>query len=1617
MSDLATLGFKVDTSGLARGERGLDSFSRKGRQTEGAIDRSSKGIVRSFRSIEISIGTLAKAFVFLQGLSIGRDVLQQADAWTGLTSQIRQVTDSTEELITRRQELIALSKETRSGLVETTKLYAELYRSTSNLGISENRLLGVTRTLNNLFVSGGRPISEVNGAIRQLSQGFAAGTLRGDEFNSVAENAPRVLDALTQHLNMTRGELREFAATGGITAEIMVAALEKYASQAQELADRTEMTFGQAMEVANTNILTFLGNLDSLNGAIGWLGETIIDVTDTMAVFAASGQLEASLDLLSSKFSGITKDVKALRDLLGEEPNFISAFIDEALDVTSEAFINFPENIRALVKIITVELASIIDIGSEYFMLMVNAIGLQLSHLPTVAQAHIMAFGQVVGVELAKYVDIFAAYGQKIVEVLNPFDESTFDLDAAIARAEAVASGMTDAILGEADAVIAESQSTTDTLLQQYQDQADGRIQASKDARMSVIDDVLAEREAAIASSDAQIEAIGKMGEAYRKLEEDRLAAVGEGAGTGLNTSPTAAQLKELDQLIKKVDKFGGAWKRTGSVIVDAFGSLAAQLNDYNKRIKEIGLNEQTLAEQRLIHGAENEDIIRLETELQNQRAEAEIANMRNIAGATASMFDEKTAAHKAFAALNQALAVAEIALAWQKITASNTETATHVANETTKQGANALTAITSAFAAPFPVNFAAGAAMIGIMAALLGTTFSGGGSSYDPTEDRQANQGTGTLLGSDEKSNSIVESSERLEDIQIDQLAELRGIRDSMRSLSSGISQLAKSVVAGMRFDGGFSGNFGEVNTGFTASLGESLSSIPVVGGLLGGIIGGFSSTKKKLLDSGIEFFSQTLGEILESGDVEAAVFAEIETTKSSWWGLSKDKSTSIEYQDIDTAITGQMADIFGFIGDSVIGAATSLGFETANITRVLVDEVWEDVAQQVRGGSRGQWITTGVISTLISEAITENVDVALVDAIKEFEIDLPKISLEGLSGEEIQAELEAVFSQQADLITEFLVPSMKEFQEIGEGLFETLIRVSQEQAVFNDTIARLGMSLADLPLDEQIRIGQDLIGLFGGLDEFRAATNSFFEEFFSEEEQLAMLEQSLSDVFSSLNMSLVTTKEEFRALVEGADLTTEEGRNLYATLLEISPAMADYIEALQDSEEAIVDNTRALEDSARSAFSMVQDAINLQKQAAQASFDAATDQYLAEQERLDGLRQSLEQEKVLRDQNLAVAEEALKKSFSSEMELIKDNAAAQKDAIKNSAKTEIDLIQASSKARIDGLNAEKKALNATASALRSLVSSATNALGTSTSAQLKAAFDAARRGDFSQAQGLDFGALAALEEGQFGSEEEFRRQQARNRFRIGTIGTLAEAELTDTERTLSRIDAQIAATNSSRDAMVDSINAARDAQIAEIEDQAAAQIAELQAQLDALLSVDNTVLSLEEAIAQYQAAQQALDELAYEDQVSRLDMLVQSNEEVYELARQAYEDEIERLDDLLTSQEMLLDAALGIDNSVLSVEEAINQLAMAIGELSDAQEDTMQVAVEAAKASTKEAPLQTTAAQAVSSDVKETMVEIKDQNQRSQEMMMAVVKSSRQTADILQRFEYDGIDTRQIQ
>ena len=192
-------------------------------------------------------------------------------------------------------------------------------------------------------------------------------------------------------------------------------------------------------------------------------------------------------------------------------------------------------------------------------------------------------------------------------------------------------------------------------------------------------------------------------------------------------------------------------------------------------------------------------------------------------------------------------------------------------------------------------------------------------------------------------------------------------------------------------------------------------------------------------------------------------------------------------------------------------------------------------------------------------------------------FVVNIGKIDLKGLTGEQIQEKLTAVFGAAADSIARAAIPGLEQFQKVGEGYFETLVRVASSIEAVTSSLSLLGTSVEGLSLSAKM----NLFDLFGSASDMASATSDYFSLFYTKAEQTAALTAQMTQVFGSLGLTLPDSIAGFRALVDAQDLTTEAGRAAYVALIQLAPAFADLIGAAQDaaSAAAIVDERLGLE------------------------------------------------------------------------------------------------------------------------------------------------------------------------------------------------------------------------------------------------------------------------------------------------------------------------------------------------------------------------------------------------------------------------------------------------------
>lgn len=258
--------YRAAQSGMSKGAQEMaaavgakiDAYKRE----QAAMEASSRGMSDLASAGRMVGGALASIGL---GLS-ARELLKLADASTNVESRLRLVTKTTEELSSVQQRLFSVAQNARVNFVDLVGTYAQLARSTKDLGLSQSSLLGVVNTVSQAVTISGGSAESARAALTQLSQGFAAGALRGDELNSVLEQTPRLAQAIADGLGVSIGQLRALGAAGELTAEKVLGALERSAASVSTEFGKMAMTVEQASTQASNSVLTLVGAIDKLTG-------------------------------------------------------------------------------------------------------------------------------------------------------------------------------------------------------------------------------------------------------------------------------------------------------------------------------------------------------------------------------------------------------------------------------------------------------------------------------------------------------------------------------------------------------------------------------------------------------------------------------------------------------------------------------------------------------------------------------------------------------------------------------------------------------------------------------------------------------------------------------------------------------------------------------------------------------------------------------------------------------------------------------------------------------------------------------------------------------------------------------------------------------------------------------------------------------------------------------------------------------------------------------------------------------------------------------------------------------------------------------------------------------
>lgn len=215
-------------------------------------------------------------------------VIKTADAYTTLQNKLQNVTDNIPQVQQLTQELFALADKTRTGVDSTATAFVRFDRSLKTMGKSQEDTLRMTETINKALIVSGATTQEASSALLQLSQAFNAGKLQGDEFRSVSENMPIVLDAVAKALNVPINQVKKLSSEGKITSEVLFNAFALIQKRVDEVFGKTTPTVAQSMQVLTNNWTKFVGELDKSLGVTKAISGFIMALSKNLDLVAAA---------------------------------------------------------------------------------------------------------------------------------------------------------------------------------------------------------------------------------------------------------------------------------------------------------------------------------------------------------------------------------------------------------------------------------------------------------------------------------------------------------------------------------------------------------------------------------------------------------------------------------------------------------------------------------------------------------------------------------------------------------------------------------------------------------------------------------------------------------------------------------------------------------------------------------------------------------------------------------------------------------------------------------------------------------------------------------------------------------------------------------------------------------------------------------------------------------------------------------------------------------------------------------------------------------------------------------------------------------------------------------
>lgn len=265
LSDQVNPGANFDraASAVSRASSQVDNFNRKQQQAQ----NEAKGVANIWSTVKKYIAS-ALAAVSVQKIVDLADTMTTTRARIDLMNDGLQTTDELQSMI------MASANRSRAAYQTTADAVSKMGIMAKDAFGSNAELIQFTELINKQFTIAGTSAAGVDAAMLQLTQAMSSGVLRGEELNSVFEQAPTIIQTIADYLGVPIGQIRAMAAEGQITSTIVKNAMLSSADEINAKFNSMPMTFAQVWTIAKNIALEAFGPvIQAIGAGAQWIYE------------------------------------------------------------------------------------------------------------------------------------------------------------------------------------------------------------------------------------------------------------------------------------------------------------------------------------------------------------------------------------------------------------------------------------------------------------------------------------------------------------------------------------------------------------------------------------------------------------------------------------------------------------------------------------------------------------------------------------------------------------------------------------------------------------------------------------------------------------------------------------------------------------------------------------------------------------------------------------------------------------------------------------------------------------------------------------------------------------------------------------------------------------------------------------------------------------------------------------------------------------------------------------------------------------------------------------------------------------------------------------------------